>query len=230
MTEEDWRAWCDWQADQGEPPGSDEEEPDPDGLEAPWEYDLDAIVGECRRITAEGAALCARAARMGLSGGQPVGLGWRGPGQPGSARRAPGEYLSRAAGFAAGMLLDTMPGCNALAGFAAEAAGDDDRYDGARDDEVAGAIAAWDRIEAHAAARKHAAVAEFIRRRPEPGCALAGEARMPAVWEESAVTELASVLAESRGAAEGPAGPGVCPGGEAARDQGGVPGRDPARV
>jgi len=72
------------------------------------------------------------------------------------------------------MLLDTMPGCNALAGFAAEAAGDDDTYDGARDDEVAGAVAAWDRIEAHAAARKHAAVAEFIRRRPEPGCALEG--------------------------------------------------------
>ncbi len=90
-----------------------------------------------------------------------------GPGQPGSAQRAPGEYLSRAAGFAAGfaagMLLDTMPGCNALAGFAAEAAGDDDRFDDARDDEVAGVIAAWDRIEAHASARKHAAVAEFIR-------------------------------------------------------------------
>ena len=151
------------QADQDEPPDPDEEEPDPDGLPGPWEYDLDAVVAECRRITAEEAAACARAARLGQPGGQPVGLARRGPGQPGSARRAPGEYLSRAAGFAAGMLLDTMPGCNALAGFAAEAAGDDDRYDGAGDDEVAGAIAAWDRIEAHAAARKHAAVAEFIR-------------------------------------------------------------------
>ncbi len=55
------------------------------------------------------------------------------------------------------------PGSGALAGFAAEAAGDDDRYDGACDDEVAGAISAWDRIEAHASARKHAAVAELIR-------------------------------------------------------------------
>jgi WYL domain len=119
-------------------------------------------VAECRRVTADEAAACARAARMGLDGGQPVDLARRGPGQPGSARRAPGEYLSRAAGFAAGMLLDVMPGCNALAGFAAEAAGDDDTYHGARDDEVAGAIAAWDRVEAHAAARKHAAVAEFI--------------------------------------------------------------------
>ena len=46
------------------------------------------------------------------------------------------------------MLLDVMPGCGALAGFAAEAAGDDDRYEGACDDEVAGAISAWDRVEA----------------------------------------------------------------------------------
>ena len=202
MTEEDWQAWCDWQADQDEPPDPDEEEPDPDGPEAPWEYDLDAIVADCRRITAEQAAACARAARLGQPAGRPVGLARRGPGQPGSARRAPGEYLSRSAGFAAGMLLDTMPGCNALAGFAAEAAGDDDRYAGAHDDEVAGAIAAWDRVEAHAAARKYAAVAEFIRRRPEPGCAPQGAAQMSAECDEFAVTELASVLAESRGVAE----------------------------
>ena len=169
MTEQEWQGWCNSQVDPGEPPDPGEEEPGPDGLPGPWEYDLDAVVADCRRITAEQAAACARAARLGLAGGQPVGLKRRGPGEPGSARRASGEYLSRAAGFAAGMLLDTMPGCNALAGFAAEAAGDDDRYGGAGDDEVAGAIAAWDRIEAHAAARKHAAVAEFIRRRSSPG-------------------------------------------------------------
>src|SRR5271165_7416211 len=163
MNGEDWQAWCDSQRDQDEPSDPDEEAPDPDGLPGSWGYDLDAIVADCRRISAEEAAAYARAARLGLAGGQPVGLGRRGPGEPGSARRAPGEYLSRAAGFAAGMLLDTMPGCNALAGFAAGAAGDDDTYDGAGDDEVAGAVAAWDRIEAHAAARKHAAVAEFMR-------------------------------------------------------------------
>ena len=72
-------------------------------------------------------------------------------------------------GSAPGWLLDVDAGCGALAGFAAEAAGDDDRYAGACDDEVAGAIAAWDRVEAYAAARKHAAVAEFIRRRPRAG-------------------------------------------------------------
>ena len=142
--------------------------PDPDEVEDPgsavaWECDLDAIVAECRRVSAEEAAACARAVRLGWLSGQPVDLLRRGPGQPGSARRAPGEFLSRAAGFAAGMLLDTMPGCGALAGFAAGAAVEDDRFEGARDDEVAGVIAAWDRVEAHASARKHAAVAEFIR-------------------------------------------------------------------
>ena len=165
MSAEDWQAWCDSVSDQDEPPDPDEQEPDPDGLPGMWEFDLEAVVADCRRITAEQAAACARAARLGLDGGQPVGLGRRGPGQPGSARRAAGEYVSRAAGLAAGMLLDTMPGYNALAGFAAGAAGEDDRYDGAADDEVAGAIAAWDRIEVQAAARKHAAVAEFIRQR-----------------------------------------------------------------
>jgi Domain of unknown function (DUF222) len=203
MTAEDWQAWCESQAEEDEPPDPDEVEPDPDGLPGSWGYDLDAVVAECRRITAEQAAACARAARLGQPAGQPVALKRRGPGQPGSARRPPGEYLSRAAGFAAGMLLDTMPGCNALAGFADQAAGEDDRFAGAGDDEVAGVIAAWDRVEAHAAARKHAAVAEFLRRRPEPGCPLEGPAQMPAAWDEFTVTELAAVLGESRGAAEG---------------------------
>ena len=167
MSAEDWSAWCDSHADQDEPPGPDEVE-DPDSAMA-WECDLDAVAADCRRITAEEAVACARAVRQGWPGGQPVSLARRGPGEPGSARRAPGEFLSRSAGFAAGMLLDTMPGCGALAGFAAEAAGEDDRFEGARDDEVAGVIAAWDRVEAYASARKHAAVAEFIRWRPEPG-------------------------------------------------------------
>ena len=96
-----------------------------------------------------------------------------------------------------------MAGCGALAGFAAEAAGDDDRYAGAGDDEVAGAISAWDRVEAYACARKHAAVAEFIRRRPAPGCAPHGPARLPACWDEFTVKELAALLAESAGTAEG---------------------------
>jgi hypothetical protein len=158
--EEDWPTWCDAAEEHGVLADADEEEP---GTAAPWECDLDAVIAECRRVSAQEAAAAARAARVGLPGGQPVPLARRGPGQPGSARLAAGEFLSRAAGFAAGMALDVMPGCGALAGFAAEAAGEDDRYAGAGDDEVAGAISGWDRVEAYACARKHAAVAEFMR-------------------------------------------------------------------
>ena len=52
------------------------------------------------------------------------------------------------------------------------------------------------------AARKHAAVAEFIRRRPEPGHPPAGPAQMPPVWDEFTANELRQILAESGGAVE----------------------------
>jgi hypothetical protein len=198
--EEDWLAWCEALEASGQPLGPDDEE-EPDDA-APWDADLDALIAECREITAQEAAFAARAAARGLPGGTPVADGRRGPGQPGSAVRRPGEFASRAAGFGAGMLLDAMPGCGALAGFAAEAAGEDDRYAGACDDEVAGAVAAWDRVEAWAAARKHAAVAEFIRRRPRPGSPSESPAQMPEDWDESITAEVAGVLAESRHAAD----------------------------
>ena len=194
--EEDWLAWCEAVEEQL---GPDEDEPED---AAPWDVDIDALIAECREITAEEAALAARAAWLGLPGGTPIGEGRRGPGQPGSAVRRPGEFASRAAGFGAGMALDVMPGCGALAGFAAGAAGEDDRYAGACDDEVAGAVAAWDRVEAYAAARKCAAVAEFIRRRPRPGSPPEGPAQMPESWDESITVEVAGVLAESRRAAD----------------------------
>ena len=194
--EADWLAWCEAVEEQL---GPDEDEPED---AASWDVDIDALIAECREITAEEAACAVRAARRGLASGTPVADGRRGPGQPGSAVRRPGEFGSRVAGFGAGMALDVMPGCGALAGFAAEAAGDDDRYEGACDDEVAGAVAAWDRVEAYAAARKCAAVAEFIRRRPRPGSPPEGPARMPESWDESITAEVAGVLAESRSAAD----------------------------
>src|SRR6516162_8251983 len=98
---EDWLAWCESVENQM---GSDEDEPGEDA--APWDADLDALIAECRQITAEEAALAAWAARRGLPGGTPVADGRRGPGQPGSAQQIPGEHLSRAAGFGAGMALD----------------------------------------------------------------------------------------------------------------------------
>jgi hypothetical protein len=121
---------------------------------------------------------------------------------PGSARSFPGEYVSRAAGFATGKALDVAPGCATLGLFLEDTAGDDDRYAGATDDELLGAICAWDRAEAHMAARKHAAVAELIRHRPARGSAPEGEAQLPAAWDEFTASELAPALGQRRGDAE----------------------------
>jgi hypothetical protein len=114
----------------------------------------------------------------------------------------PAAWVGDAAGFAAGNPLDALPGGTSLAFFAENAAGNDDRYADASDNELDGVISAWDRVEAYACARKHAAVAEFIRRRPEPDCAVAGPAQMPQMWDEFAVDELRMLFAEHRGAAE----------------------------
>src|ERR1700733_14829059 len=179
---------------------------DPDGPPEFSRAELAAMVAECREIGEDEARAAALAARMGTTGAlAAIGatLGRRGPGMPGSAERFAGEYAGPAGAFATGMVLDAAPGGVELALFAADAAGTDDRYEGASDDELVGAICAWDRAEAHMAARKHAAIAEFIRRRPGEGCALEGEARMPAAWDEFAPDELSLALAESKGAAAG---------------------------
>ena len=128
--------------------------------------------------------------------------GRRGPGMPGSAETFPGEYASPAAGFASGQPLDTAPGCATLASFLEDTGGDDDRYVGASDDELQGVICAWDRVESHASARKHAAVAELIRRRPAPGAEVDGPAQMPEDWHEFTGRELGAVLGVSAGDAE----------------------------
>jgi hypothetical protein len=127
--------------------------------------------------------------------------GRRGPEQPGSARVYPGESASRAASFGSGMALDVMPACPGLALSADAAAGDDDSYQGVSDDELLGVLSAWDRLEAHMAARKLAAVAELYRRNPGKDRQPKGPGRMPETYAEFIDDELASALAESRAAA-----------------------------
>jgi len=205
MTEEEREAWLDALAGEDEP-FDPEEYPDPDGPPPPGEDALTpGEIAGIREATEAEAREAAQAARSGVTGALAAiaaRAGRRGPGQPGSARRFPGESSSRAAAFGTGLVLDVMPGCADLAMLADAAAGDDDRYEGASDDELIGVLSAWDRLEAHMAARKLAAAAELIRRRPEPGCPLEGHARMPAAWEEFTVAELAFALAEHRGRAE----------------------------
>jgi Domain of unknown function (DUF222) len=114
----------------------------------------------------------------------------------------PAERLWGTAGFAKGGVADGLAGSSLLAALTDAAAGVGDRYAGTSDDELDGVIAAWDRVEAHAAARKHLAIAEFIRRRPEKGCEPEEPGGMPERWDEFAVDELRVLLAESKAAAE----------------------------
>ena len=199
-------AYLDALAEEDEPADPDEEE-DPDNAPPPGLDDaqLAELVAGARQVTVDRARADALAARLGETAAMAAvaaAIGRRGPGMPGSARSFPGEYASAAAGFATGKPLDAAPGCASLGLFAEDAAGDEDRYPGASDDELLGAICAWDRVEAHASARKHAAVAELIRRRPARGCVPAGEARMPAAWDEFTPAELAPALGTARGTAE----------------------------
>ena len=187
----------------------DEDPGDPDvddpGDEPPPDVDPGELAAEAERITGEEAREAALLAGAGLTGAvaadAAAAAGRRGPGMPGSAHPVPGVYASRASGFASGKPLDTAPGCLTLGQFAEVAAGEDDRYPGACDDELAGVICAWDRVEAYASSRKHAAVAELLRRRPAPGAVVAGPARLPGASDEFVPQELASVLGESRAAA-----------------------------
>jgi Domain of unknown function (DUF222) len=205
--------WPEWVDDEGylaaadEDPGDLEEDEDLDNAPPPGLDDaqLADMIAEAREITAgqaAGAAAVAAAGRAGVMGAVGSVLsGRRGPGMPGSAGTFPGEYLSPAAGFATGKPLDTAPGGPVLAQFAEEAAGDGDRYRGASDDELLGVICAWDRAEANASARKHAAVAELLRRRPAPGAATDRETGLPAEWDEFTGRELGAALAVSAGEA-----------------------------
>jgi hypothetical protein len=115
--------------------------------------------------------------------------GRRGPGQPGSARVFPGQSSSPAAAFGPGMPLDLLPGCPQLAVAAGNAAGEDGGFAGVSEAELVGVLAAWDRVEAHAAARKLAVAAELARRNPEPDDA------------EFTADQVAYALGESRGRA-----------------------------
>jgi hypothetical protein len=64
------------------------------------------------------------------------------------------------------MPLDVLPGCAGLAVAADAAAGEDGRFGGVSEAELIGVVCGWDRVEAHAHARKLAAIAELARRNP----------------------------------------------------------------
>jgi Domain of unknown function (DUF222) len=136
-------------------------------------------------LTEEELAEIREAAADELLAVEAATTGRRGPGQPGSARVFPGQSASPAAAFGPGMVFDVLPGCAQLA-VAADAAAEDDRFDGVSEAELAGLLCAWDRVEAHAAARKLAIISEQGRRNPAPEDA------------EFTADEIANALGESR--------------------------------
>ena len=197
MTAAEREAWLDRLCAQDDDPADAPQEYwDPEsGAPPPGQDDLTAeeLAGVREAAGDEGLALDA------------ASTGRRGPGQAGSARTFPGESGSRAAGFGTGMAWDVTPGCAQLA-VAADAAvdaggGPGDAFGGVADHELVGLVCAWDRAEAHAAARKLAAVAEVFRRNPEDGFE-PEPGRMPAVVHEFTRDQLAFALGESRAAAD----------------------------
>src|SRR6516164_8283780 len=167
MTAEEREAWLDRLCQQDEPPPGDEEDED------------------FNPLTPEELAEIRQAAADDLLAVEAATTGRRGPGQPGSERVFPGESAGPAASFGPGMALDVLPGCAGLA-VAADAAGEGDSFAGVSEGELVGLLCAWDRVEAHAAARKLAAIAELARRTPAPEDA------------EFTADEIACALGESR--------------------------------
>jgi hypothetical protein len=172
MTAAEFEASLDRLCELDEGPGEDQDE----------DHDAPFTAGELAGIR-EAAAdelLAAKAASTGR----------RGPGQPGSARIFPGESGSPAAAFGPGMVLDVLPGCAGLAVAADAAAGDGARFGGVSEAELVGVMCGWDRVEAHAHARKLAAIAELARRNP-------GE-----LDQEFTADQVAYALGESRARAD----------------------------
>jgi hypothetical protein len=147
VTAAEREAWLDRVAEADDPP-------------EPEEYE------DFAPLTAEELAEIRQAAADDLLAVETATTGRRGPGQPGSARVFPGESSSPAAAFGPGMALDVLPGCAGLA-VAADAAAAEDGFAGVSEGELIGVVCAWDRVEAHAAARKLAAIAELARRNPK---------------------------------------------------------------
>jgi hypothetical protein len=196
MTAAEREAWLDRLCQQDDDPFDNPQEYwDPESCAPPPGQD---------ELTAEELDAVREAAGDVMLGLDAASTGRRGPGQAGSARVFPGESASRAAGFGVGMAWDVMPGCAQLA-VAAEAAvdggGPDDSLTGTADHELVGLVCAFDRLEAHMAARKLVAIAEVFRRNPEDGFE-PGPGQMPAVVHEFTRDQLAFALGESRAAAD----------------------------
>ena len=188
MDEAEWKRYC--ATGDEDPPGADEELDPEDGSTA--EMPLEVITAQARADAAEHAALMARLIAAGLDGY----AHHRG------APPVPGVFSGPAAGFGQGMSLDAAVPCSTLSGMADEASGEDRTFADVTDDQLMGLMGTRQRLQARQAWELLMTVAEFIRRRPGPGCALEGPGRMPRVWHEHACSELTAQLHITRHAGD----------------------------
>jgi hypothetical protein len=185
MDEAEWQRYC--AGGDEDPPGEDEEL-----YLDPAAGSLVGITAQARADGAEHEALMARLIAAGLDGYA----------HRRGAAPVPGVFSGPAAGFGQGMCLDAAVPCSTLSGMADEASGADRTFGAVTDDELMGLMGTRQRLQARQAWELLTAVAEFIRRRPGPGCALVEPGRMPRVWHEHAPGELATQLHITAGAAD----------------------------
>jgi Domain of unknown function (DUF222) len=184
--DQDWALICAARADDDEP-GMDGDEWDSwaadleDGPPPDWaEVSVEELTV---RAEADGAAHAALMARRLAAGGDGYA---HHRGEP----PVPGVFTGPAAEFGQGRCLNGAVPESALAMLADDASGDDRAFDDVTIDQLLGLMSARKRLEARQDWELLMAVAEYIRRRPGPGCALQGPGRMPKVWDQTAPGEL----------------------------------------
>jgi hypothetical protein len=198
MSDADWAASLVSRDDEVEPDDPDAEEDLNSGMPGQFTgVPMTELIEDAREVSAAEARAKALAG-AGLLGS--ISAARRGPGYSGPAQ--PGEYANPTGALAEGGALDTATPCGTLALFLEDVAGADGLYAGASDDEVMGAVAAWDRVMSYATGRRYQAVAAFVGHRPAPGHAAKVPGELPGLWEEFTGTEVAHTLADSRGSAE----------------------------
>jgi hypothetical protein len=194
MDDVEWQRFCATRAarDDEEPPEEDEESClDPDH-EPQADISADEMTAQALADGQEHAAMMARLRAAGLDGyahhrGDPP---------------VPGVFTGLASGFGQGCALDEATPCTDLSGLADEASGQDRAFSAVTDDQLMGLMGTRQRLECRQAWELLVTVAEFIRRRPKPGCGLDLAGRMPQVWDEHAASELAIQLHLTAGAAD----------------------------
>ena len=163
------------------------------GRREQWEELAPEAAAARAQAAAEEAALRARLIAAGLDGDA----------HRRGAPPRPGIPTGPAAGFGQGQPLDALAPSTALSGLADEASGEDRAFTDVTDDELMGLIGARQRLAGRQQWELLTAVAEFLRRRPDPSSPPPAAGGMPAVWDEHAGADLAVQLHLTPGAAEG---------------------------